>query len=237
MKMMSKPAAIWSFALFVLFTPTNVKGQCTDTQLPNVLALGTCLGLTPDYCSDRPENATVEVIRIFTCVFRMMPQVTGPIQALFYLRALIAGVLSRAQSDANPFAVANMLCNPFGLPMFSCNNGLPGTITCGPPINISLPSSFGISDCINSSRLVCLEGETLRNDTMNELLDFLVCLLRRSPGDGGTLAGRLACTLAQLVQLSAQQFTAAFPLPLLATGIQMSANRLSTELALRARCF
>ncbi|XP_050029575.2 uncharacterized protein [Dermacentor andersoni] len=235
--MMSKPAAIWSFALFLLLTSTNVKGQCTETQLPNVLALGTCLGLTPDYCLDRPENATVEVIRIFTCVFRMMPQVTGPIQALFYLRALTAGVLSRAQSDVNPIAVANMLCNPFGLPLFRCDNGLPGTVTCGPPVNISLPTSFGISECINSSRLVCLEGETLRNDTMTELIDFLACLLRRSPGDGGTLAGRLACTLAQLVQLSAQQFSAAFPLPLLAAGIQMSANRLSTELAMRARCF
>uniref|UniRef100_A0A224YIJ3 Uncharacterized protein n=1 Tax=Rhipicephalus zambeziensis TaxID=60191 RepID=A0A224YIJ3_9ACAR len=82
-----------------------------------------------------------------------------------------------------------------------------------------------------------MEGERLRNETMTELINFLVCLMSRSPGDGDTLAGRLACTLAQLVQFSAQQFAATFPLPLLTTGMQMSANRLSNELAMRARCF
>ncbi|XP_037523192.1 uncharacterized protein LOC119400253 isoform X1 [Rhipicephalus sanguineus] len=235
--MIVKAAALSSFALALMFTSAYAQGQCTNTQLPNVLALGTCLGLTPDYCSDRPENATLEVIRIFTCVFRMMPQMTGPIRTLFYLRAVITAVLSRVQSDQNLVAVANMMCNPFGLPLFQCEDGFPDTITCGPPINISLPTSFGISDCVNSSRLVCLQGETLRNETMTELIDFLVCLLSRSPGEGDTLAGRLACTLAQLVQFSAQQFAASFPLPLLAAGMQMSANRLSTELAMQARCY
>ncbi|XP_037523193.1 uncharacterized protein LOC119400253 isoform X2 [Rhipicephalus sanguineus] len=223
--MIVKAAALSSFALALMFTSAYAQGQCTNTQLPNVLALGTCLGLTPDYCSDRP------------CVFRMMPQMTGPIRTLFYLRAVITAVLSRVQSDQNLVAVANMMCNPFGLPLFQCEDGFPDTITCGPPINISLPTSFGISDCVNSSRLVCLQGETLRNETMTELIDFLVCLLSRSPGEGDTLAGRLACTLAQLVQFSAQQFAASFPLPLLAAGMQMSANRLSTELAMQARCY
>ncbi|KAL1427244.1 hypothetical protein MTO96_017536 [Rhipicephalus appendiculatus] len=235
--MIFKAAALSSFALVLVFTSAYAQGQCTNTPLPNVLALGTCLGLTPDYCSGRPENATQEVIRVFTCVFRMMPQMTGPIRTLFYLRAVIAAVMSRVQSDQNPVAVANMMCNPFGLPLFQCEDGFPSTITCGPPINISLPASFGIEDCINSSRLVCLEGEVIRNETMTELVDFLVCLMSRAPVDGDTLAGRLACILAQLVQFSAQQFAASFPLPLLVTGMQMSANRLSNELALRARCF
>uniref|UniRef100_A0A224YGN3 24 kDa family member n=1 Tax=Rhipicephalus zambeziensis TaxID=60191 RepID=A0A224YGN3_9ACAR len=232
-----KAAALGSFALILLFSSAYAQGQCTSTQLPNVLALGTCLGLNPDYCSNRPENATMEVIRIFTCVFRMMPQVTGPIQTLFYLRAVITAVMSRVQTDQDPVAVASMMCRPFGLPLFQCEDGFPNNITCGPPVNISLPSSFGIRDCMNSSRLVCMEGERLRNETMTELINFLVCLMSRSPGDGDTLAGRLACTLAQLVQFSAQQFAATFPLPMLTTGMQISANRLSTELAMRARCF
>ncbi|KAH6942649.1 hypothetical protein HPB50_008813 [Hyalomma asiaticum] len=107
--------------------------QCTNIQLPNVLAMG-------------------------TCVFRMMPQITGPIQTFFYLRAVIAGVLSRVQSDQSPVDVVNMMCSPFGLPIFHCEDGLPNTITCGPPINMSLPVSFDINN----------------NETMTEIIDFLV---------------------------------------------------------------
>lgn len=232
-----KAIAMGSFTLLLFLAPTNAQGQCTNIQLPNVLSMGECLGLRPDYCTEPPENATREIVRIFMCVFRMMPQITGPIQTFFYLRAVVAGVLSRVQSDQSPVDVVNMMCSPFGLPIFHCDDGLPGTISCGPPINISLPASFGIDNCVDSSRLTCMEGETIRNETMTEIIDFLVCLLRQSSGDGGTLAGRLACTFAQLVQLSAQQFAATFPLPLLAAGMQMSANRLSNELAMQARCF
>ncbi|XP_075557407.1 uncharacterized protein LOC142589729 [Dermacentor variabilis] len=235
--MMSKPTAIWSFALFLLLTSKNVKGQCTETQLPNVLALGTCLGLTPDYCLDRPENATVEVIRIFTCVFRMMPQVRGPIQSLFYLRALTAGLLSRAKSDVNPIAVSNMLCNPFGLPLFRCDNGLPGPVTCGPPIKISLPTSFGISDCINSSRLVCLEGETLRNETMTELIDFLACVFEGAPENlRPRLARSLACPLVQLLRLALKQFAEVITWPLFAEQVRDSVEQLATLLLHLAKC-
>ncbi|XP_075724169.1 uncharacterized protein LOC142766829 [Rhipicephalus microplus] len=235
--MIFKEAALWSFALTLSLSSAYAQGQCTNIQLPNVLTLGTCLGLTPDYCSNRPEDATQEVIRIFMCVFRMMPQVAGPIQTLFYLRAVMTTVMSRVRTDQDPVAVANMMCSPFGLPFFQCEDGFPTAITCGPPINISLPSSFGIRGCVNSSRLACSEGETLKNETMTELIDFLVCLMSGSSGDVNALAGRLACPLAQLVQFSAQQFAATFPFPLLATAMQMSANRLSNDLAMLARCF
>ncbi|XP_077489176.1 uncharacterized protein LOC144100000 [Amblyomma americanum] len=229
--------AVLSFALVLIFISANAKAQCTTTQLPNVLGLDACLGLTPDYCSERPENATQEVIQIFSCVFRTLPQVTQPIQAFFQLRTLVAGVLSRVNSDGNPLSVANMLCNPLGLPLFRCENAFSTNIRCGPPINISLPTSFGINNCTNDTRLMCMEGDPLSNETMSELVKFLACLLSRSPSGGETLAKRLACTLAQLVQLSAQQFAATFPLPLLAAGVQMAAARLSAALAIRALCF
>lgn len=234
---MDGKTALWCFALVVIFTSANVKAQCTTTQLPNVLGLGTCLGLNPDYCAERPDNATQEVIRIFSCVFRTLPEFTQPIQAFFLLRTLVAGVLSRVNSDGNPMSVANMMCSPLGLPLFRCENSIPNNIMCGPPITIRLPTSFGVNNCTNGTRLMCMEGDTLSTETMDELLNFLACLLGRSPDDGETLARRLACAFAQLVQIAAQQFAATFPLPLLGAAVQMSAARLSTALATRAQCF
>lgn len=236
---MSERSAFLGIALVgLLFVATNVEAQCTVTQLPGVLGFSKCLGSNADYCSDRPDNATQEGRRIFTCVLRMLPEITEPIQSMFLLRALIGGVLRRLNSDgSDPEAIADMMCNPLGFPVFGCGTYFPNSITCGPPISVSLPSSFGINNCTNSTLLTCREGETLSNATMDELLNFLTCLLSRSPHDSETLARRLACYLAEVVRTSARQFAETFPLPLLSAGIQASAARLSTALSLRARCF
>lgn len=235
---MSEHSAFLGIALVLLFVWTNVEAQCTETQLPGVLGFSECLGPNPDYCSDRPKNATQEGRRIYTCVLRMLPQITQPIQSMFLLRGLIVGVLRQLKSDGNdPVAIADMMCNPLGFPVFGCGTFFPSSIICGPPINISMPSSFGINNCTNSTLLRCREGETLSNATMDELLKFLTCLLSRSPHDSETLARRLACFLADVVRTSARQFAETFPLPVLSAGIQASAARLSGSLFIRARCF
>uniref|UniRef100_A0A023GB50 23 kDa family member n=1 Tax=Amblyomma triste TaxID=251400 RepID=A0A023GB50_AMBTT len=217
-------------ALGVAVVPA-ANGQCINVTLPNILNLGECLGDTLRACPDTSDGLIPDLTRVVGCVLQILPQVASPVSVLFNVVGLLEAVVSRLGLTADIGGLANILCNPLGISLFSCGTFSPGNIACQEPLQISLPSVFNVGACLNRTLLFCEAGSTVTDPILNELVSAIGCILTGSPeGLQLDLISSLVCPLVDILNSSLAEFTSLLPFRFLTRGITNVVNRLTSGL-------
>ncbi|KAL1427239.1 hypothetical protein MTO96_017533 [Rhipicephalus appendiculatus] len=107
-----------------------VNGQCINVTLPNILNLGECLGTTLRACPDTSSGLIPDLTRVLGCVLQILPQIGSPVSVLYNVVGLLEAVVSRLGLSADIGGLTDILCNPLGIPLFSCGTFSPGNIAC-----------------------------------------------------------------------------------------------------------
>ncbi|KAG0410602.1 hypothetical protein HPB47_012278, partial [Ixodes persulcatus] len=118
------------------------------------------------------------------CVVQALPRAGNPAAVLSNVAGLLETVLGRLGITADISSISNLLCRPFGFPLLPCENFTSGTLVCGEPITVTLPSVFNIGSCILSG----------------------------APGTMGlSLARALVCPLVEILNSATREFAATLP--------------------------
>ncbi|KAL3197146.1 hypothetical protein MRX96_014761 [Rhipicephalus microplus] len=137
------------------------------------------------------------------CVLQILPQIGSPVSVLYNVVGLLEAVVSRLGLSADIGGLTDILCNPLGIPLFSCGTFSPGNIACQEPLQISLPSVFNIGSCILS---VAPDGLQL------------------------DLISSLVCPLVDVLNSSLNEFTSLLPFRSLTRGITSAVSSLTNNL-------
>lgn len=216
--------------LGMVFLPT-VHGQCINVTLPNILNLGECLGSTLRACPDTSSGLIPDLTRILGCVLQILPQIGSPVSVLYNVVGLLEAVVSRLGLSADIGGLTDILCNPLGIPLFSCGTFSPGNIACQEPLQISLPSVFNIGSCLNRTLLFCEEGSTISDPILRELFEAVGCILSVAPdGLQLDLISSLVCPLVDVLNSSLNEFTSLLPFRSLTRGITNVVSSLTNNL-------
>lgn len=227
---MTPPRAYVLLLLGMAIFPA-VSAQCINVTLPNILNLGDCLGTTLRTCPDTSDGLLPDLTRILRCVLQILPQVGNPAAVLFNVVGLLETVLARLGLSGDIGGLANILCNPLGIPLLPCGTFSPGNLVCQAPLRISLPSVFNIGACLNRTLLFCEEGAKVTDPLLNELVGAIGCILSVAPdGLQLDLVQSLVCPLVGIINSSLEEFTALLPFRFLTRGITSVVNRLTGSL-------
>lgn len=195
----------------------NAQAQCINVTLPNVLGLGSCIGTRLQACPDTSDGLLPDVTALLECVVQALPRAGNPAAVLSNVAELLETVLGRLGIPADIVSISNLLCRPFGFPLLPCENFTSGTLVCGEPITVSLPSAFNIGSCLNRTALFCEAGQAVRDPILTELVEAVGCILSGAPGTMGLdLARALVCPLVEILNSATREFAAAFPFGLIA---------------------
>lgn len=235
--------SISAFCFFVgaatLLVLPAAQANCINVTLPNVFNLGQCIGDTLLACPDTSDGLMPDLAVILQCVLQIVPQVTNPAGALYNVVGLLEAVLSRLGISADIGSLAEILCNPLGLPIFNCNSEAisPGEALCRVPLRISLPSVFNIGQCLNTTLLFCADGSPISDSLLTELLEAVGCILSAGPRDMQVgLAQSLICPLLDFVTSAVNQFLDFLPFRTLTLGIRTALQRLSLNVLSVVSC-
>lgn len=227
---MTPPRAYVLLLLGMTIFPA-VSGQCINVTLPNILNLGDCIGTTLRTCPDTSDGLLPDLTRTLRCVLQILPQVGNPAAVLFNVVGLLETVLARLGLSGDIGGLANILCNPLGIPLLPCGTFSPGNLVCQAPLRISLPSVFNIGACLNRTLLFCEEGAKVTDPLLNELVGAIGCILSVAPdGLQLDLVQSLVCPLVGIINSSLEEFTALLPFRFLTRGITSVVNRLTGSL-------
>uniref|UniRef100_V5H4L0 Secreted protein n=2 Tax=Ixodes ricinus TaxID=34613 RepID=V5H4L0_IXORI len=168
----------------------SAHAQCINVTLPNVLGLGSCIGTRLQACPDTSDWPFSGSNRA-PCVRGSSPtrSPVNPAAVLFHVAGLLETVLGRLGIAADITSISNLLCQPFGFQLLPCENFTSGTLVCGEPITVSLPSVFNIGSCLNRTALFCEEGDAVRDQILTELVEAIGCIVSGAP----RTMGRRSC--------------------------------------------
>ncbi|KAM7315851.1 putative secreted protein [Ixodes scapularis] len=209
----------------------TANAECINVTLPNVLDLGSCLGTTLVTCPDTSDGLLLDLQTITRCVLEILPQVGDPIQVLDSVLDLLEVVLERLGLSFDVRVLSEILCRPLGLPIFNCGNTNARNSTCGPPLQVTLPSGFNVGHCMNRTLLFCAEGTPVTDPVVRELVKALSCILSGAPEDIQlNLVQSLVCPLVDVVTSSLDEFTEFLPFRVLTRGIKTTVGTLTDSL-------
>lgn len=208
-----------------------VNGQCINVTLPNILNLGECLGTTLRACPDTSAGLVPDLTRVLGCVLQILPQIGSPVSVLYNVVGLLEAVLARLGLSGDIGGLADILCRPLGIPLFSCGTFSPGNIACQEPLQISLPSVFNVGACLNTTLLFCQAGSTISDPILRELLQGVGCILSVAPeGLQLDLVSSLVCPLVDILNSSLEEFTSILPFRFLTRGVSRAVSSLTDNL-------
>ncbi|CAN7940492.1 unnamed protein product [Ixodes hexagonus] len=225
--------ALFVFFLGFLVLPAAnaANAECINVTLPNILNLGTCLGTTLRTCPDTSDGLMSDLENILRCVLGILPQLGDPIQVLAGVVDVLEVVLTRLGLSLDIRVLSEILCEPLGLPIFSCGGLSPINSACGTPLQVSLPSVFNIGHCLNTTLLFCAEGSPVTDSLVRELISALGCILSAAPDDLRLDRVRpLVCPLVDLISSSLNEFTEFLPFRVLTRGITRTVGTLTDSL-------
>ncbi|XP_049523254.1 uncharacterized protein LOC119452820 [Dermacentor silvarum] len=225
------PAMSYALLVFGVALLPAGNGQCINVTLPNILNLGECLGTTLRACPDTSPGLIPDLTRVLGCVLQILPQIGSPVSVLFNVIGLLEAVLSRLGLPGDIGGLTDILCNPLGIPLFSCGAFSPGNIACQEPLQISLPSVFNVGACLNRTLLFCEAGSTISDPILRELFQAVGCILSVTPdGLQLDLVSSLVCPLVDILNSSLNEFTSLLPFRFLTRGITNAVRSLTNNL-------
>uniref|UniRef100_A0A147BUN9 Secreted protein n=1 Tax=Ixodes ricinus TaxID=34613 RepID=A0A147BUN9_IXORI len=190
----------------------SAHAQCINVTLPNVLGLGSCIGTRLQACPDTSDGLFPDLTALLVCVVQVLPEAGNPAAVLFHVAGLLETVLGRLGIAADITSISNLLCRPFGFQLLPCENFTSGTLVCGEPITVSLPSVFNIGSCLNRTALFCEAGQAVRDPILTELVEAIGCIVSGAPRTMGlSLAKALVCPLVEILKSATREFAAALP--------------------------
>lgn len=222
--------ALLVFCSAVLVLPA-ANGQCINVTLPNVLDLGSCLGSTLGTCPDTSDGLLQDLQGILRCVLRILPRLGDPIQVLASIADLLEVVLQSLGLSVDVRVLSEILCRPLGIPIFNCDSLTLRNSTCRAPLQVTLPSTFDIGQCMNTTLLFCAEGSPVTDSAVRQLMRALGCILSAAPeGVQLNLTRSLACPLTEVITSSLNEFTQVLPFRALTRGITTTVGTLTDSL-------
>ncbi|CAN8007870.1 unnamed protein product [Ixodes pacificus] len=190
----------------------SAQAQCINVTLPNVLGLGSCIGTRLQACPDTSDGLLPDLTALLECVVQVLPQAGNLAAVLSNVAGLLETVLGRLGITADINSISNLLCRPFGFPLLPCENFTSGTLVCGEPITVTLPSAFNIGSCLNRTALFCEAGQAVRDQILTELVAAVGCIVSGAPGTMGlNLAKALVCPLVEILKSATREFATALP--------------------------